>query len=150
MTLTSIAFGLISGFIGWILTEFFAKPFRRGMDLVIEVRTKAIIYGNVPAKYQSQAADGNGPYVPTDAANEDLARLRSAEEGYRELGAKLQAFAKTEPLATWGLRLFGLKVAEAGVALLSVSNTLGVYGLERRNSMARLEAALRMHSSKER
>ncbi|MET4277882.1 MULTISPECIES: hypothetical protein [unclassified Bradyrhizobium] len=40
-----------------------------------------------------------------------------------------------------------LEVSEAGVALLALSNTLGVYGQERRNSMARLEAALRMHAS---
>jgi len=147
VTLTSIAFGLISGFVGWILTEFFAKPFRRGMDLVLEVRTKAIILGNVRARYHSQSADGSGPFVSTEATKEDLDRLGFAEESYRELGAKLQAFAKTEKLATWGLRLFGLKVEEAGVALLALSNTLGVYGQERRNSMARLEAALRMHSS---
>lgn len=148
MTLASIAFGLMSGFVAWILTEFFAKPFRRGLDLVMEVRTKAIIFGNVPARFQSQSADGTGPFLSTEATKEDLQRLRSAEEGYRELGAKLQAFAKTEPLATWVmLRIFGLKVLEAGVALLALSNTLGVYGQERRNSMARLETALRMHSS---
>lgn len=145
MTLTSIAFGLISGFVGWILTEFFAKPFRHGLDLVMEVRTNAIIYGNVPARMQSQSADGTGPFFSTEATKEELERLRSAEEGYRELGAKLQAFAKTEPLATWVmLCVFRLKVSEAGTALLSLSNTLGVYGHERRNSMARLEAALRL------
>jgi hypothetical protein len=98
--------------------------------------------------FRSQSADGTGPFLSTEATKEDLDRLRTAEEGYRELGAKLQAFAKTEPWATWVmLRIFGLKVADAGTALLSLSNTLGVYGQERRNAMARLEAALRLHSS---
>lgn len=147
MTLTSIAFGLLSGFVAWILAEFFAKPFRRGLDLVMEVRTKAIIYGNVPARMRSQSADGTGPFFSTDATKEELDRLQKAEEGYRELGAKLQAFAKTEPVATWVmLHIFGLKVSEAGRALLSLSNTLGVYGQNRRDSMTMLEAALRMQS----
>lgn len=46
-----------------------------------------------------------------------------------------------------GLRLLGLKVAEAGIALVSVSNTLGVYGQERWKWMTRLEAALRIRRS---
>ncbi|MGY4502594.1 hypothetical protein ACVWYH_006551 [Bradyrhizobium sp. GM24.11] len=147
LTFTSIAFGLVSGFVGWILTEFFAKPFRRGLDLVMEVRTQAIIFENEPARAQSQSADGSGPFVGTDATKEELEKLRVAEERYRELGAKLQAFAKTERLATWGLRLLGLKVVEAGIALVSVSNTLGVYGQERRKSMTSLEAALGIRRS---
>lgn len=147
MTLTSIAFGLISGFVGWILTEFFAKPFRRGLDLVIEVRTKTIIFGNVPARYKSQSSDGTGPFFPTEATEDELERLRAAEEGYRELGAKLQAFAKTEPLATWALRLFGLKIEGAGSALIGLSNALGVYGQERADFMRRLDLALRIHRS---
>ncbi|QPF83936.1 hypothetical protein IC762_30485 [Bradyrhizobium genosp. L] len=84
MTLTSIALGLLSGFIGWILTEFVAKPFRRGLDLVIEVRTMAIIFDNVPTRYRTQSTDGYGPFFGTEATKEDLDRLRAAEEGYRE------------------------------------------------------------------
>jgi hypothetical protein len=43
----SIGFGLLSGFVGWMLSEFLAKPFRRGVDLVAEARTAIIIYANV-------------------------------------------------------------------------------------------------------
>lgn len=47
MTFTSIAFGLVSGFVGWMLTEFLAKPFRKGIDLIADAQTLTIVYANV-------------------------------------------------------------------------------------------------------
>jgi hypothetical protein len=46
----SIGFGLLSGVVGWMISEFLAKPFRRGIDLVAEARTSILIYANVSAR----------------------------------------------------------------------------------------------------
>jgi hypothetical protein len=36
--------------VGWMISEFLAKPFRRGIDLVAEARTSILIYANVQAR----------------------------------------------------------------------------------------------------
>lgn len=143
MTLASIAFGLISGFVGWMLTEFVAKPFRTGLDLVAQVRTKTIVYGNVQARYSSTQSDGTGPFSKTDISDDAEKRLQDAEKDFRELGAKLQAFAKTEPAAAFCLRLLRIDTQAAGVGLIGLSNSIGVYGKERADASARVESALR-------
>ena len=103
MTLTSIAFGLFSGFVAWMLTEFLAKPFRKGVDLTSDVCTKLIVFDNVQARYRETAAEDLTDLTIPEQAEK---RLRGAEETYRDLGARLQAFAATEPLATTCLRVF--------------------------------------------
>jgi hypothetical protein len=146
MQFLSIAFGLLSGVFAWMITEFVAKPFRRGIDLVAEVRTSAIIFGNVQARYRSSGTSGDGPFIKSDIPAEAEKRLQMAEEKFRELGAKLQAFAKTEPAATRFLRLLRIDMHIAGVALIGLSNSLGVYGKERSDANKAVESALRFES----
>ena len=80
LTATSILLGLISGFFGWILTEFFAKPFRRGLDIAADAQASMIEYANLRARY-----DVNGK--PTSLLEEEEDRLREAEAKYRRLSA---------------------------------------------------------------
>ena len=139
MTLTSIAFGLFSGFVGWMLTEFLAKPFRKGVDLTSDVRTKLIVFDNVQARYRETAAEDLTDLTIPEQAEK---RLREAEETFRDLGARLQAFAATGPLATTCLRVLGLDFKDAGAALIGLSNSVGVFGKQRAHFKQRLEAAL--------
>jgi hypothetical protein len=141
MTITSIAFGLVSGFLGWMLTEFLAKPFRKGVDLSSDVRTKLIVFDNVQARYRETATEEQ----LTDLAIPEQAekRLRDAEETFRDLGARLQAFTASEPMATTCLRVLGIDFKDAGAALIGLSNSVGVYGKQRAHFKQRLESALR-------
>ena len=103
-SLWSIGFGLLSGVVGWMISEFLAKPFRRGIDLIAEARTSVLVYANVQARAKMTRQDGYAAHVElTEEAEE---RLRKAEEALRELGAKMQAFA--------------------GIALIGLSNSIGI------------------------
>jgi hypothetical protein len=76
--------------------------------------------------------------IPEDAE----ARLRKAQETFRELGAKMQAFAGTDRAAARLLRALGTDLSLAGVALIGLSNSVGVYGQPRHDAQKRVAAAL--------
>lgn len=114
--ISSVAFGLIAGVIGWFAAEFFGKPLRRGLDLCERTRKETIRHGSIITR-------GSPALLNVDPG--ERTRLREAADMYREVGAELQAFAKTEPLATWALeRFWRCQVHEAGIALVAVSNDL--------------------------
>lgn len=144
ISLSSIAFGLVSGFVGWMLTEFLAKPFRRAIDLVAEARASLIIFGNVQARYRGSPTDIDASLTNVDIPSEAEDRLKEAEKAYRELAARLQAFAAVERPATWMLRLLGTDIRQAGVAFMGLSNSIGVYGKQRHDAQQRAEKALRL------
>jgi hypothetical protein len=116
----SIVLGLISGFVGWILTEFIAKPVRRGLDIAADAQASMIEFANVRARYDSKGQ-------PTDITEEEEKRLQEAEAKYRRLSAELYAFAQTDRLASFILQLV-FDAQHAATALMSLSNNLGQYG----------------------
>jgi hypothetical protein len=69
--------------------------------------------------------------IPEDAE----ARLRKAEETFRELGAKMQAFAATDRAAARLLRALGTDLSLA-------ANSVGIYGQPRHDAQKRVAAAL--------
>ncbi len=144
ITLSTIAFGLLSGFIGWMLTEFVAKPVRKGVDLIAEARTALIVYANVQARFRGHATNLDASLTPTDLPDEAEERLRAAERAFREISAKMQAFASTDVPAALAMRLLGVDFHEAGVAFMGLSNSIGIYGKGRHDAKARVEQALRL------
>jgi hypothetical protein len=144
ITLWTIAFGLVSGFAGWMLTEFLAKPFRKAVDLIAEARASLIIFGNVQARYRGKPGDIEAPLVAIDIPSEAEDRLKEAEKTFRELGARLQAFAAVEQPTAWTMQAIGTDLHEAGLAFIGLSNSIGVYGKQRHDAQQRAERALRL------
>jgi hypothetical protein len=68
--------------------------------------------------------------------------LREAKDAFRDLAARMRAFALNEHLAVWLVRLWRYDPWEASVALLGVSNTLHKKGGSRANAKSNLERAL--------
>ena len=81
----SIGFGLLSGVAGWMISEFLAKPFRRGIDLVAEARTLSLIYANVQARARMAGNRNDGYVSHLEIPEEAETRLRKAEEVFREV-----------------------------------------------------------------
>lgn len=127
------------GGIGWLVASFVGQPFRRFFDLRNEVIHKGVLYANVRAAQQARA---DGTVEPVDLGEGDLTRLREAEEAFRDLAARMRAFALNEPLAVWLVSLWQFNPMVASTALLSVSNTLNSYGGERAAAKSKLENTL--------
>ncbi|KRR21334.1 hypothetical protein CQ14_06705 [Bradyrhizobium lablabi] len=144
MTFTSIAFGLVSGFVGWMITEFLAKPFRKGIDLIAEAQSLTIVHANVQARCREVGTAGDGPIEQLHIPEEAEQRLQTAERSFREQGARLQAFAQTDRFAAQTLKLFSIDMLAAGVALVAMSNSIGIYGVNRNRARTNLEAKLRV------
>lgn len=139
--LWTLIIGFFSGSVAWLLTEFFAKPFRRGIDLVAEVSTELVMSANVPARARERGRSSD-EVVPAGLTDDAEARLAGAERDFRKLAARLKAFAKTEPYATWALKALGRDIESAGTALISLSNSIGVYGQQRHDATRRVESSL--------
>ncbi len=125
-----------------MISEFLAKPFRRGIDLVADARTSVLVYANVQARAKMASGRDDGYVAYVELTEEAEARLRKAEEVLRELGAKLQAFAGTDRVAAFVLRAVGTDLRSAGVALIGYSNSIGTYGQQRHDAKQRVEATL--------
>ena len=136
MTAGSVLLGLICGFIGWILTEFFAKPFRRGLDIGADAQASMIEYANVSARY-----DAKGQL--TELSDDEEKRLGEAEAKYRRLSAQLYAFARTDRVAS---RILGLMFDAEGAAtaLMQPSNNVGQDGNGRRLATEEAKKALKV------
>ena len=116
----SIFLGLLSGFVGWVLTEFIAKPFRRGLDIAADAQASMIEYANLRSRCD---ADGKS----TKLTDEEEKRLQEAEAKYRRLSAQLYAFARTDGIAARILRPV-FDAEHAATALMGLSNNVGQYG----------------------
>jgi hypothetical protein len=68
--------------------------------------------------------------------------FEKAEEVLRELGAKMQAFAGTDRAAAFVLRALGTDLRSAGIALIGLSNSIGMYGQQRHDAQQRVAATL--------
>jgi len=77
--------GLISGFVGWVLTKIFAKPFRRGLDIAAaEAQTSMVEYANLRSRYDPKDQ-------PTGLSEDEEKRLGEAETRHRRLSALFPA-----------------------------------------------------------
>jgi hypothetical protein len=120
----------------------FGEAIPAGVDLVAEARTSIIIYGNVQARARIPAGRDDGYVAHVEIPEDAEARLRNAEETFRELGARMQAFAATDRAAARVLRALGTDLSSAGVALIGLSNSVGIYGQPRHDAQKCVAAAL--------
>lgn len=123
------------GGIGWLVTSFVGQPFRNFFDLRREVIHKSVFYNNV------RAAETLTP-EQVDLEQDELERLGEAQDTFRDLAARMRAFALNERFA---VRFVSWRYdpMAASSALLAVSNTLHSYGKERAAAKNRLEEVLR-------
>jgi hypothetical protein len=129
---------LALGALGWCITSFVGRPFRHFYDLRAEVIHKSMLYDNVTA-VAKECPDGSTEQVK-EVSDEEVKRLAEAQTAFRDLAARMRAFALNEPFAVWFVK-WQYDPWEASKALLRVSNTLHKYGHAR--------AALRKPTSNE-
>jgi hypothetical protein len=133
------------GGVGWAVTWFVGSPFRRFYDLRGEVIHRSVLYGNVLAVQKKLADDS---VVKTEELSDDeIKRLGEAVDVFRDLGARMRAFALNEPFAMWFVK-WRYDPWEASEALLRVSNTLPTYGGNRSDAKKILEKSLRFRVTK--
>src|SRR6478672_2322792 len=131
------------GGVGWVVTSFIGQPFRRFFDLRSEIIHKSVLYANVVAA-QTRKADGT--LEPVSLNEDELARLREAQDTFRDLAAQMRAFALNEPFAVKLVTLWKFDPMAASTALLAVSNTLHEFGADRASAKSRLEKVLRFRT----
>ena len=90
---------------------------------------------------------GDGLAMQVEIPEDAEARLVKAEQTFRELGAKMQAFAATDQVAAHVLWALGTDLRSAGVALIGLSNSIGIYGQPRHDAQNRVAAALGVKGS---
>ncbi|WP_157450336.1 hypothetical protein [Bradyrhizobium sp. ARR65] len=72
--------------------------------------------------------------------------MGEAEDTFRDLAARMRAFALNEPFAVRLVSLWKIDPMAASTALLAVSNTLRRYGGERAAAKSKLESVLRFRT----
>ncbi len=135
---------LLLGGAGWLVTSFLGRPFRQFFDLRGEVIHRSIVYGNVRA-VRTEFPDGSVKAVD-DLSDDEIKRLHEAINVFRDLAARMRAFALNEDLAVWVVKGC-YDPWEANEALFRVSNTLDTYGGERATAQEKLEAALKFRTT---
>jgi hypothetical protein len=128
----------LGGIVGWLVTSFVGRPFRQFFDLRSEVIHRSMLYANVAA-IKKEVPDGS--VKPVELPEHEIQRLHEAEGVFRDLAARMRAFALNEHLAAWFVK-WRYDPLEASEALLRVSNTLHKFGPERRLAKETLERAL--------
>jgi hypothetical protein len=129
---------LVLGALGWFGTSFVGRPIRDFYDLRREVIHKSVLYNNVMAVVK-EFPDGSKEQV--DVSDEEMKRLEEAQNAFRDLAARMRAFALNEHLAVWFVK-WRYDPWEASEALLRVSNTLHTFGSAPANAQRKLEQAL--------
>ena len=131
--------------IAWVVLEFVGRPIRKFFDLRGEIIQKLVEYGKVQARYNAiePGRDVPAPYHDNmnDLGEEEIKRLDEAKKCFRELAARMQAFAENETMALWAVRLY-YNLTAASLALMGLSNSYEIYG-ERARHRDRLVNALR-------
>jgi hypothetical protein len=131
------------GGIGWAATSFIGSPFRQFYDLRSEVIQKSVLYANVRASAKQDRPEYKSHEALDDA---DLDRLRKAQEEFRDLAARMRAFALNESFAVRLVKWRGYDPLKASSALLGVSNTIDTYGIDRANAAQTVERLLRFRT----
>jgi hypothetical protein len=129
---------LALGALGWFATYFVGRPIRDFYDLRREVIHKSVLYANVAAAVR-EFPDGSVEHV--EISEEEMKRLQEAQIAFRDLSARMRAFALNEHLAVWVVKR-QYNPWEASEALLRVSNTLHKFGGARANAHSELERVL--------
>jgi trehalose-6-phosphatase len=97
-----------------------------------------MLYANVTAAVREFP---NGTVEQVGISEEEMKRLQEAQNVFRDLSARMPAFALNEKLAVWFVTR-QYDPWEASEALLGVSNTLYKSGNDRANAQSRLAHAL--------
>jgi hypothetical protein len=129
---------LALGALGWFGTSFVGRPLRDFFDLRREVIQKSVLYDNVMAAEQESP---DGSTEPVEISDDELKRLQEALNAFRDLAARMRAFALNEHLAVWCVK-WRYDPWEASEALLRVSGTLHKFSGARANAKNELERAL--------
>jgi hypothetical protein len=129
---------------GWLITSFFGRPYMQFHDLRSDVVQKSVLYDNVRGSAEERESDGFRSYV--DLTEAVLDRLREAQTEFRNLAARMRAFALNEPVTVRFVRLWHYDPLEASAALVAVSNTIDAHGPSRANAKKKLEQVLRFRT----
>src|SRR5262245_49723370 len=86
-------FGL--GGVGWLVNSFIGSPFGQFYDLRREVIQKSVLYANVRASGKQSRPDFIAHVELNDS---EIERLRKAQEEFRDLAARMRAFALNDIL----------------------------------------------------
>jgi hypothetical protein len=104
---------------------------------------KSVLYANVRASAKQDRPEYKSHEALDDA---DLDRLRKAQEEFRDLAARMRAFALNESFAVRLVKWRGYDPLKASSALLGVSNTIDTYGIDRANAAQTVERLLRFRT----
>jgi hypothetical protein len=139
-TIGSLLAGAIAAGLGWSTTEFLARPIRRFYDLRAEIIQKMAEYAKLRARFKQT---DNGVEEYTSLSAQESARLEEAQQTFRELGARMRAFAYNETFAS---RVIGFwyDPQKASQGLIGYSNTIGTYGPDKASKKKMVEDALRL------
>lgn len=129
---------LALGALVWFVTYFVGRPIRDFYDLRREVIHKSLLYANVTAAVREFP---HGSVEQVEISEEEMKRLQEAQNAFRDLSARMRAFALNERLAVWVVKQ-QYDPWEASEALLRVSNTLYKFGSDRANAQSELERVL--------
>jgi hypothetical protein len=138
--LETLLTGFLGGICGWFANDFIGKPLRRFYDLRSEVGRCLLYYGNVTARGRWVNAY---QFETNDITPDENERLTEAQNAYRNLAAKMSAFADGERLANWMVRTTGFDAGKIASALLAYSNEIEIYGQRRADARKHLQKLLR-------
>ena len=132
------------GGVGWFIASFAGRPFREFFDLRREVIQKSVVHDNVVAA-QREGPDGSVRSIEMAAG--ELERLREAERVFRDLAARMRAFALNEHFAVGLVKMCGYDPMDASTRLIGVSNNLHTFGRGRHDAKEALEKVLRFRTT---
>src|SRR4051812_18875092 len=93
--------------IGWLVTEFLARPVRDFFNIRREVKRRMLLHWDIPSLHTLN---------PHDRA-EAYKEMQEPIGAFAELGAQLVSFAKSETAAAWVVRKLGFDPGLAGKVL---------------------------------
>src|SRR5258707_9490264 len=102
------------------------------------------MYANVAA-VEKESLDGS--VESQEIGDDDLKRLREAQSVFRDLAARMRAFALNETFAVGIVKMWGYDPMEASTALLGMEGTLHRYGRSRNEAKAALEKLLNFRTT---
>jgi hypothetical protein len=133
--------------LAWIILEFVGRPLRKFLDLRGEVIRNLVQFANVRARYKDIPDDSgavSGEVEELNLGYDEIARLESAQNAFRDLAAQLSAFSGNETFALRAAMLLGYDPANASKGLIGLSNELDTYGEGRSFHRKTLAVALKL------
>jgi hypothetical protein len=133
--------------IGWLVLEFVGRPYRRFYDLRGEVIQALVQFANVRARYRAipdNVGATSGEMESLGLPDDEIERLELAKNTFRELAARMSAFAENETVALWLARTVAYNPAAASAGLIGISNSLDESSPDRAFHRRTLARALRL------